>query len=94
MEEEFSTSHSALGQSFLDWFQKYENSINGADSWFETSGRGLTEYWECEGNMLLSWKSGGFHKVLDLLMVRLYCVIFVYNATVYRLLRLLTVRLA
>lgn len=68
MEEEFSTSHSTLGRYFLEWFQKYENCINGSDSWFETSGRGLTEYWECEGNLLLAWKSGGYQKVLDLLM--------------------------
>ncbi|XP_069688815.1 uncharacterized protein [Periplaneta americana] len=68
MEEEFSTSHSKLGRYFLDWFQKFENSIDGSDSWFETSGRGLTEYWDCEGNLLLSWKSGGYRRVLDLLM--------------------------
>lgn len=68
MEQEVSTSHSALGRYFLDWFHKFENSINGADSWFETSGVGLTEYWECEGNLLLSWKSGGYQKFLDLLM--------------------------
>jgi len=90
MEEEFSTSHSTLGRYFLDWFHKLENSINGADSWFETSGVGLTEYWECEGNMLLSWKSGGYRQVLDLLMVRLYCVIFVYTVAVYHLLTLLS----
>ncbi|XP_021918923.1 spermine oxidase-like isoform X2 [Zootermopsis nevadensis] len=68
MEEEFSGSHSTIGQYFLDWFQKFENSIDGSDSWFETSGRGLTEYWDCEGNLLLSWKSGGYQKALDLLM--------------------------
>jgi len=93
MEEEFSTSHSALGRYFLDWFHKLENSLNGADSWFETSGVGITEYWECEGNMLLSWKSGGYRQVLDLLMVRLCYLIFAYNATVYHLLTLLIIRL-
>jgi hypothetical protein len=76
MEEEFSSNHSTLGRYFLDWFQKFENSIDGSDSWFETSGRGLTEYWECKGNLLLSWKSGGYRKVLDLLMVRPYFVGF------------------
>ncbi|KAJ9592066.1 hypothetical protein L9F63_001405, partial [Diploptera punctata] len=68
MKEEFGGEHAALGRYLFDWFQKFENSINGADSWFETSGRGLTEYWDCEGNLLLSWKSGGYRKVLDLLM--------------------------
>jgi hypothetical protein len=92
MEEEFSTSHSALGQYFLDWFHKLENSFNGADSWFDTSGVGLTEYWECEGNLLLSWKSGGYQQVLDLLMVRLYCLNFGYNAILYHLLTLLVIR--
>jgi hypothetical protein len=77
MKEEFSTSHSSLGQYFLDWFQKLENFIDGSDSWFETSGCGLTEYWDCEGNLLMSWKSGGYQKVLDLLMVRLcLCNVF------------------
>ena len=94
MEQEVSTSHSALGRYFLDWFHKFENSINGADSWFETSGVGLAEYWECEGNLLLSWKSGGYQKVLDLLMVRLYHVILFCDATVYGLLTLLPIRLA
>jgi len=93
MEEEFFTSHSSLGRYFLDWFHKFENCINGADSWFETSGVGVTEYWECEGNLLLSWKSGGYQQVLDLLMVRLYYLIFVYNATVYHLLTLFIIRL-
>ncbi|KAJ4436713.1 hypothetical protein ANN_16845 [Periplaneta americana] len=77
MEEEFSTSHSKLGRYFLDWFQKFENSIDGSDSWFETSGRGLTEYWDCEGNLLLSWKSGGYRRVLDLLMVCINCTLSV-----------------
>jgi hypothetical protein len=72
MKEEFSTSHSTLGRYFIDWFEKFENNVDGSDSWFETSGCGLTEYWECEGNLLLSWKSGGYRKVLDLLMVRPY----------------------
>jgi hypothetical protein len=84
MEEEFSASHSTLGRYFLDWFQKFENCIDGSDSWFETSGCGLTEYWECEGNLMLAWKSGGYRKVLDLLMVRpnfhgVSCNISVYN---------------
>ena len=93
MEEEFSTNLSALGQYFLDWFHKSENCINGADSWFETSGVGVTEYQECEGTWLLSWKSGGYKQVLDLLMVRLCYLIFVYSATVYHLLTLLIIRL-
>jgi hypothetical protein len=89
MKEEFSTSHEVLGQYFLDWFHKFENCINGADSWFETSGVGITEYWDCEGNLLLSWKSRGYQQVLDLLMVRLYYLNFGYNVTVYHLLTLL-----
>ncbi|XP_066992054.2 uncharacterized protein [Anabrus simplex] len=57
-----------LAYSMLDWFEKMENSIDGSDSWFETSGQGLTEYWECDGNLLWTWKTGGYHQALDLLM--------------------------
>lgn len=89
MAEEFSTSHSTLGRYFLDWFQKFENCIDGSDSWFETSGHGLTEYWECEGNLLLAWKSGGYQKVLDLLMVRPHLCSVLCNVYLYDVLTVL-----
>ncbi|KAK3916648.1 Spermine oxidase [Frankliniella fusca] len=57
-----------LSTEFLEWFHHFENSIDGSDSWFETSGSGHTQYKECEGNPVLVWKQGGYSKVLDLLM--------------------------
>ncbi|XP_026276870.1 spermine oxidase [Frankliniella occidentalis] len=59
---------SALTHEFLEWFHQFENSIDGSDSWFETSGSGHTQYVECEGDPVLVWKQGGYSKVLDLLM--------------------------
>lgn len=59
----------ALPQNFLEWFHRFENSIDGSDSWFETSGSGHTEYKECEGDPVLVWKKAGYSRVLDLLMV-------------------------
>ncbi|XP_046385718.1 spermine oxidase-like isoform X2 [Ischnura elegans] len=56
-----------LARSFLEWYHKFENSIDASDSWFNTSGKGHIEYWECEGNMLLHWKNGGYASVIDLL---------------------------
>ncbi|GLH03199.1 Protein anon-37Cs [Gryllus bimaculatus] len=68
----FKTNTGSVGDYFisdiLDWYEKLENSIDASDSWFETSGHGLTQYWDCEGNLLWSWKSGGYKTVLDLLM--------------------------
>ena len=53
----------------LEYFHKYENSIESSDTWFETSGNGYLHYWECEGNPLLTWKEKGYRTVLDFLMV-------------------------
>lgn len=53
----------------LEYFHKFENSIESSDTWFETSGNGYLHYWECEGNPLLAWKNKGYRTVLDFLMV-------------------------
>lgn len=58
-----------LSQSFLDWFHRFENTVDGSDSWFDTSGVGNSEYKECKGNPTLSWKSSGYSRVLDIMMV-------------------------
>ncbi|XP_049811892.1 spermine oxidase [Schistocerca nitens] len=57
-----------LAYSVLEWYSKFEKSIDGSDNWFQTSGKGLTEYWECEGNQLWAWKHGGYGNILDVLM--------------------------
>lgn len=64
----------SLPEHFLQWFHRFENSIDGSDSWFETSGSGHTEYKECEGDPVLVWKQAGYSRVLDLLMVMSLCV--------------------
>ncbi|XP_046688059.1 peroxisomal N(1)-acetyl-spermine/spermidine oxidase-like isoform X2 [Homalodisca vitripennis] len=55
-------------QSFLDWYQRFQNSLDGSDSWFETSAKGTVEYHECEGNLLTTWKTGGYTNIFNLLM--------------------------
>lgn len=57
--------------SFVEWFHRFQNSIDGSDSWFKTSAQGTLEYHECEGNLLTRWKTGGYSNILDLLMVSL-----------------------
>lgn len=57
-----------LQTGFLDWFHRFENSIDGSDSWFQTSGSGHTQYIECDGDPVLVWKTGGYRRVLDLMM--------------------------
>lgn len=54
---------------FLEFFHKFENSIEASDSWFDTSGPGYLHYWECDGDHLLNWKDRGYKTVLDILMV-------------------------
>lgn len=58
-----------LAADLLEWFQKYENSINASDTWFEASGRGHLEYWECEGNSQLHWQGKGYKTLLDIMLV-------------------------
>lgn len=60
-------------QQFLDFFHRYENSIEASDTWFETSCKGYCEYWDCDGDRLLNWKDKGYRTVFDLLMVSLFC---------------------
>lgn len=54
---------------FLEFYHKFENSIEASDSWFDTSGPGYLHYWECDGDHLLNWKDRGYKTVLDILMV-------------------------
>ncbi|CRL05312.1 CLUMA_CG018144, isoform A [Clunio marinus] len=62
---EFSDIDNETSLQVLDYFQKYENSIEASDSWFETSGNGYLHYWECEGHPLLNWKDKGYKTVID-----------------------------
>lgn len=65
-----------IAKQFLDVFHKWENSIDGSASWYETSAIGHLEYWECEGNILTVWKSGfGYKTILDVLTVSVFVLI-------------------
>lgn len=59
-----------LAYQFIEFFHKYENSIEASDTWFETSCRGYVDYWDCDGDRLLNWKDKGYRTIFDLLMVR------------------------
>ncbi|KAJ1521197.1 hypothetical protein ONE63_002887 [Megalurothrips usitatus] len=54
--------------NFLDWFQRFENAIDGSDSWFNTSLKGNNEYKDCEGNPTLNWKTVGYSRIFDIMM--------------------------
>ncbi|KAF7382463.1 hypothetical protein HZH68_015382 [Vespula germanica] len=53
---------------FLDWMHKFDNSIQCSDTWFDVSAKGIAEYWQCEGNSLLNWKTHGYKTLFDLLL--------------------------
>ena len=55
---------------FLEFFHKYENSIEASDTWFDTSGPGYLHYWDCAGDRLLNWKDKGYKTIFDLLLKR------------------------
>lgn len=67
--DEFKDVDANVCQQFLEFFHKYENSIEASDTWFETSCKGYCEYWDCDGDRLLNWKDRGYRTVFDLLMV-------------------------
>lgn len=56
----------------FEWFHKVENSLEASDSWFQTSAKGLTNYKECEGDLLLNWKEKGFTTILNILLVSIF----------------------
>ncbi|XP_066589216.1 spermine oxidase-like isoform X2 [Prorops nasuta] len=55
-------------KQFLDWIEKFDNSLQCSDSWFDVSAKGLREYWECDGDPLLNWKDRGYKTVFEILM--------------------------
>lgn len=66
---EYADIDSDTSQQVLEYFHKFENSIEASDSWFETSGNGYLQYWECEGHPLLNWKDKGYKTVIDFITV-------------------------
>lgn len=67
---EHSLSNLSLARPLIQWYHKFRNEEDGANSWFETLSCGEIEYLECEKSQLWTWKSGGYATVFDLLMVR------------------------
>ncbi|XP_059471126.1 spermine oxidase-like [Neocloeon triangulifer] len=55
-------------RAFMEWFEKFENSIDGSDSWFETSGKGHLAYVDCPGELLNKWNSGGYLSAIKMLI--------------------------
>lgn len=57
-----------MAHEFFDFFHKLTNSIDGADSWYETSCN-VHEYESCDGDFTMNWKDKGYVTVFDLLQV-------------------------
>ncbi|KAJ8686785.1 hypothetical protein QAD02_022579 [Eretmocerus hayati] len=58
---------SQKAEQILNWMHKYQNSIECSDTWFDVSATKLKDYWSCEGDPVLNWKTNGYCKVFDLL---------------------------
>ncbi|ETN63661.1 spermine oxidase [Anopheles darlingi] len=67
---EYADVNNATAYQVLEFFHKFENSIEASDSWFDTSGPGYLHYWECDGDLLLNWRDKGYRTVLEILMKR------------------------
>ncbi|XP_035903666.1 amine oxidase family member 1-like [Anopheles stephensi] len=67
---EYADVNDETAYQVLEFFQKFENSIEASDSWFDTSGPGYLHYWECDGDLLLNWRDKGYRTVLEILMKR------------------------
>ncbi|KAI5748199.1 hypothetical protein M8J77_022970 [Diaphorina citri] len=59
---------SPLYNQVLEFFGKFQNSIDGTDSWFQTSARSYPSYEQFEGCPTTIWKKGGYNNALKLLM--------------------------
>lgn len=68
---EYSDVDPLLARQFIEFFHKFENSIEASDNWYDTSAKSFCQYWICEGDHLLNWKDKGYRTVLDLLQVRM-----------------------
>ncbi|KAL1456182.1 hypothetical protein WDU94_000929 [Cyamophila willieti] len=58
-------------EEVLEFFGKAENSLDGSDSWFQTSARGVAKYDPLKGCNAVVWKKGGYGNVLKLLLKQL-----------------------
>lgn len=67
---EFAHISPELAGEFIEFYEKFENSYDACDTWFDASCAGLTKYWKCDGDQLLSWPHLGYRTVFDLLAGR------------------------
>uniref|UniRef100_A0A8D8SUJ6 Spermine oxidase n=1 Tax=Cacopsylla melanoneura TaxID=428564 RepID=A0A8D8SUJ6_9HEMI len=58
-------------EELVEYFGKYENSVDGSDSWFQTSAKGLAQYESLKGCNNVEWKKGGYGNVIKLLLKQL-----------------------
>lgn len=65
---EYSNIDKDTAEEFLNFYHKYEVSMECCDSLFEVSGCGHLDYWNCEGDIGLNWKDKGFIMLLRTLM--------------------------
>lgn len=54
-------------EQLLDWIHKFDNSIQCSDSWFDVSAKEIVNYWTCDGDLVLNWKSHGYKTLFALL---------------------------
>lgn len=73
----FDTQDLPLKQ-FISWYQHFQNSYNGSDSWFEASAINIDTYKSCPGYPAISWKSTGFSTIIDLLQVFNFTFLFTF----------------
>ncbi|XP_073992124.1 spermine oxidase-like [Rhodnius prolixus] len=57
-----------LLEAFLKWMTSFECTIEGSDKLSDVSAAGLTHYKQCDGDPILSWKSGGYYNIIDILL--------------------------
>lgn len=56
-----------LGEELADWQGRFQNCIDGTDTWFQSSAKGHSMYTECPGNPVVNWKKGGYQNLLNYL---------------------------
>lgn len=69
MNDDYKNISDEVKHMAFDTYEDLQNTLDATDDWFQTSCASNSEYWECDGNMGLTWKDKGYRTVLDLLQV-------------------------
>lgn len=56
-------------EEILRCIELFDASITACETWHEVSALKLNDYWVCDGDHNLNWKTTGYSKILDILMV-------------------------